>query len=489
MTVTAEVEAEIGRLFHVEHWKVGTIADQLGVHHDVVRRVLGLLAESPRRERPPLLVAPYQGFVKETLEKYPRLRSTRLLDMLRERGFRGSERTLRRFVAMVRPTPNREAFLRLAPLIGEQAQIDWAHVGPIAVPGGSRSLWLFVMVLSWSRAMWGEFCFDLSVHSLLRSLSRAAAYFGGTCRQWLFDNPKIVVLERRGEAVRFHPLLLDLATAFHVQPRLCRPRRGNEKGRVERKIRFLRDRFLAGREIYSIEQGNRELLAFVDKIAHAMPHPDFGKKSIADCLAEEKARLIHAPDPLPPTDLVVPVAIDKTAFARFDTNLYSVPPDVVQQTLTLVADDRRVRILRGQTVVAEHERSWGQRQKIEAHGHRVELIQRKHAADSSTGRDRLRAAAPDIDILVGRWVEAGRNVGLMVTQTRRLLDLYGHDIFVKAVAETIARGTHDPGALGVLCERHRRVAEHPVPIEVPMADGVPDRDVVPHDLGGYDDVD
>jgi hypothetical protein len=231
------------------------------------------------------------------------------------------------------------------------------------------------------------------------------------------------------------------------------------------------------------------LLAFIDNIAHAMPHPEFGKKSIADCLAEEKKRLIRVPDPLPATDLVVPVTIDKTAFARFDTNLYSVPPDVVQQTLTLVADDQRVRILRGQTVVAEHERSFGQRQKIEAHEHRAEIIQRKRGADSSTGRDRLRAAAPDIDVLVDRWVEAGRNVGLMVAQTRRLLDLYGHDIFAQAVTETIARGTHDPGALGVLCEKHRRAAEHPVPIEVPMADNVPDRDVVPHDLGGYDDVD
>src|SRR6266511_6299997 len=157
MTVAAEVEAEIARLFHAEHWKVGTIAAQLGVHEDVVRRVLGLLRPRPERaERPSLLVVPYVDFINETLLKYPRLRSTRLLDMLKERGFRGSERTLRRFVMKVRPLPKREAFLRLNPLIGEQAQIDWAHVGQIPVPGGgSRSLWLFVMVLSWSRAMWG----------------------------------------------------------------------------------------------------------------------------------------------------------------------------------------------------------------------------------------------------------------------------------------------------------------------------------------------
>ena len=176
MTVVAEVEAEIARLFHVEHWKVGTITAQLGVHHDVVRRILGLLPPQARPNRMPLLIAPYDEFIKETLQKYPRLRSTRILDMIKERGYLGSERTLRRFVAMVRPTPTREAFLRLDPLIGEQAQVDWAHVGQIPVPGGgTRSLWLFIMVLAWSRAMWGEFCFDTTVHSLLRSLVRACS--------------------------------------------------------------------------------------------------------------------------------------------------------------------------------------------------------------------------------------------------------------------------------------------------------------------------
>lgn len=488
MTVAAEVEAEIGRLFHAEHWKVGTIVAQLGVHEDVVRRVLGLLRPRPERApRPPLLVVPYTDFINETLAKYPRLRSTRLLDMLKERGFRGSERTLRRFVMMVRPAPKREAFLRLDPLIGEQAQIDWAHVGQIPVAGGgSRSLWLFVMVLSWSRAMWGEFCFDTTVHSLLRSLVRSSTYFGGAARQWLFDNPKIVVLERHGDTARFHPLLLDLGSAMHVQLQLCAPYRGNEKGRVERKIRFLRERFLAGRDIYDIQQGNRELLAFIDTIAHQQRHPNFPQRTIADCLAEEKQRLLPLPSPMPATDLVEPALVDKTAFTRFDTNIYSVPPDHVERTLTLVADDLSVRLLDGANVVAHHSRSWGHRQKIEHPDHRDEIVRRKRGAAPSTGRDRLRAAAPDIDVLIERWVEAGRNIGSMVAQTSRLLDLYGPDVFEKAIAETVERGTHDPGEVGVLCEKHRRAAEHPVPIHVPLSPDIPDRDVIPHDLGGYD---
>jgi transposase len=490
MTVAPEVEAEISRLFHAEHWKVGTIASQLGVHEDVVRRVLGLLRTQPRPARParpPLILGPYVDFINETLKKYPRLRSTRLLDMLKERGFRGGPRTVRRFVAMVRPTPAREAFLRLDPLIGEQAQIDWAHVGNVPVPGGgSRSLWLFIMVLSWSRAVWGEFCFDTTVHSLLRSLSRAATYFGGVTRQWLFDNPKIVVLERHGAAARFHPLLLDLGSAMHVQLRLCGPYRGNEKGRVERKIRFFRDRFLAGRDIYDVEQGNRELLIFLDEIAHTQMHPNFPQRPIGDCLAEEKQRLLPLPNPIPATDLVEPVLVDKTAFIRFDTNIYSVPPAHVERTLTLVADDRSVRLLDGADVVAQHVRSWGHRQKIERTEHRAEILRRKRGAGPSVGRDRLRAVAPEIDLIVERWVEAGRNIGSMVAQTSKLLDLYGAEVFTKAIAETAARGTHDPGEVGVLCEKHRRAAERPVPIDIRLGDNVPDRDVIPHDLGAYD---
>jgi transposase len=488
VTVSREVEAEIARLFHAEHWRVGTIATQLGVHPDVVRRVIRGQDKKPRADpAPPSAVAPYVDFIRETLSRYPKLCSTRLGDMLRERGFAGSTRSLRRFVKQVRPKGEREAFLRLDTLIGEEAQIDWAYVGQLPVEGdGRRSLWLFLMVLSWSRAAWGEFCFDTTVHSLLRSLVRGASYFGGTPRRWLFDNPKIVVLERHGHAARYHPLLVDLASAMRVELRLCNPYRGNEKGRVERKIRFLRHRFLEGRDIHGIEHGNRELLAFLDRIGHEQRHPNFKTRTIAECLAQEKQRLLPLPTPLPATDLVMPVAIDKTAFARFDTNLYSAPPDYAQETLSLVADDRLVRLLDGQKVVAEHRRSWGQRQKIESPEHRAEIARRKRGAQASTGRDRIRAAAPGMDQLIERWVEAGRNVGSMVAQTGKLLDLYGLDVFRQAIAETIERGTHDPGEIGVLCEKHRRATEVPLPLDIHLGDHVPDRDVIPHDLGRYD---
>ncbi|MCP4446895.1 MAG: transposase family protein, partial [Myxococcales bacterium] len=222
-------------------------------------------------------------------------------------------------------------------------------------------------------------------HSLLRSLARASEYFGGSCRQWLFDNAKTVVVERSGDAVRFHPLLLDLGASYHVQLNVCPVRKPNQKGVVERSIRYLRDRFLAARHIVSIEQGNRELLDFFDEIAHQRPHPSKNGKTVLECLEEEQLMLLPLPEPRPDTDLITSAVVDKTASVRFDCNLYSVPPTLVGKTLTLVADDHRVRLIDNDRLVARHDRSWAKRQRIEYAEHREEILAEKKGSRVSRG--------------------------------------------------------------------------------------------------------
>jgi transposase len=486
----SDEDAEIIRLHFAEHWRVGTIATQLGVHPDRVRRVLGL---DERRARAlalatprPVAIDPFRAFVVETLTRYPRLCATRLFDMLRERGYTGGVRSVRRFAATVRPRPRREIFLHTEPLIGEQAQVDWAYVGKLPVPGGERALWLFVIVLAYSRALWAEFVFDLSVHSLCRSLVRAARAFGGVPRQWLFDNPKVVVLERRGDAVRFHPVLLDLAAALRVQPRLCAVARPEHKGKVERAIRYLRDRFLAGRTITGVADGNHKLDRFLVDVAHARPHPALAPRTVADVFSDERSRLLALPDPLPDTDLVAPAVVDRQAFVRFDTNRYSVPSTHADHPLTLVADDTHVRVLDGAACIARHERVYGKRQVIEVAAHRAALLVERRAAADLKGRDRLRAVAPDFHVLLDRWALSGPSLGLHVTRAIKLLDLYGDDVFAAAVSEIVARGLRDTGALAVACDRVRRDRGRPVPVDVTFAAHVDDLDVIPHDLGTYD---
>ncbi len=488
MTVSKAVAAEIRRLYFAEHWKRGTIAAQLGVHFDVVVRVLGSFGPKGGSPRPDARVLePYIPFVDETLSRYPRLVATRIQDMLVERGYEGSVRTLRRYVREARPAPRNEVFLRVETLPGEQAQVDWAHVGSLPVPGGHRALWAFVMVLAYSRAMWAELVVDLGVDSLCRSLVRAVAFFGGCTRQWLFDNAKTIVIERSGDAVRFHPTLLNLASHLHVQPALCGPRKPQEKGKVERAIRYLKERFFAARSFHSLQHGNAQLVEFFATIAHPRPHPRWPERRVVDVLDEERPRLLALPEPLPSTDSVGPIAVDKTAFVRLDTNRYSVPALYARRTLTLVADNRLVRLVDGAEEVARHERSWGRHQTLEAREHRVALLAEKRKARDLKGRDRLRVEVPEIVALLERWVDAGRNIGSMIGFTIKLLDAYGAAVLRGVVADMLARGVHDRGAMAILCEQTRKRQAGPAPTMIELGAHVVERDVVPHDLGGYDE--
>ena len=133
--ISEEQIAQIRHLFHAEHWKIGTIASQLGLHPLTVRAAL----ETDRfRSHPRLrdrLVDPFLDFLRQNLQQYPRLRATRLYQMIRPRGYTGSISQLRRVVAELRPT-HPEAFLRLNSFPGEMAQADWAHFGEVSIGGG-----------------------------------------------------------------------------------------------------------------------------------------------------------------------------------------------------------------------------------------------------------------------------------------------------------------------------------------------------------------
>jgi transposase len=242
--ISPELRARIRRLFYAEHWKMGTIAAELGVHRDTVA-----LAVEPERFvnvalRPQYgLLDPYKDFVRVTLDQYPRLRATRLLQMIQPRGYSGSIWPLRRFLRQVRPVGSREAFFRLSTLPGEQGQVDWASFGTIPIGNTRRALSCFVMVLSWCRAIFARFVLDQTLESFLRCHVAAFEAFEGVPRGLLYDNLKTAVLERIGDVIRFHPRLLELAGHYHFAPRPVAPARGNEKGRVERAIRYLGDSF------------------------------------------------------------------------------------------------------------------------------------------------------------------------------------------------------------------------------------------------------
>ena len=205
----------------------------------------------------------------------------------------------------------------------------------------------FVMVLSYSRRIFLRFYLDAGMSNFLRGHVEAFEAWQGVPRELWYDNLKSVVLERRGAAIRFNPRILDLAGHYHFLPKPVAVARGNEKGRVERAIRYVRTSFFAARRWRDIDDLNAQALAWCHGIAADRPWPEDRSITVREAFERERGSLIALPgDPFPDHDRVE-VAIGKTPYARFDLNDYSVPHTHVRRTLVVVATLDEVRILDG----------------------------------------------------------------------------------------------------------------------------------------------
>lgn len=408
--IDMETRARIRRLFYVEHWKIGTIASELGLHTETV----GLAVETDRFSNTKTLrrsaTDPYANFIREILAEHPRLRATRIFQMIRDRGYSGSVVQLRRFVACVRPV-HREAFLSLRTFPGEQGQVDWAHFGEVSIGRARRRLSCFVITLSYSRALYLEFFLDQRMESFLRGHIHAFEDWQGLPRILLYDNLRSVVLERRGDAIHFHPRLLELCAHYHFAARPCQVRAGNQKGRVERVIRYIRESFFAARAFTTLEDFNRQALAWRDREAHGRHWPEGDPRTVGEAFAEEKPRLLPLPIHRFDSDLLVPVKPGKTIYVRFDLNDYSIPPSALDRQLTLAASESTIRILDGSQEIARHRRTYDRRQQILDPDHQEELLKEKRKALGSTRGSRLSQAVPESEALLDAAFARGESAG------------------------------------------------------------------------------
>ena len=178
----------------------------------------------------------------------------------REHGFSGSYFSVQRFVKKLeeQTPPATTTVLEFKP--GECAQVDFG-AGPRIVDeetGETLPTWIFVMVLAWSRHQYAEIVRRQDVITWLGCHRRALEFFGGVPSKIFYDNLKSAVLERQGDAIRFHPTLLDFSAHYRFEPRPVAVARGNEKGRVERAIRYVRDNFFPARIWKTVEDLNHQ---------------------------------------------------------------------------------------------------------------------------------------------------------------------------------------------------------------------------------------
>ncbi len=478
MTIGPDLVARIRRLYEVEHWRVGTIATQLHVHRDTVRRVLreqgGAPAGVPLRRS---LIEPYRDFIAQTLEKYPTLTASRLFDMVCERGYAGQRSHFRHLVSTLRPRPPAEAYLRLRTLAGEQMQIDWAHFGHLQIGQARRPLMGFVAVLSYSRRVFLRFCLNAQMDSLpsvatSRHSVHSADWPGPSCTTTL----KSVVLERVGDAIRFNPEFLAFAAHYRFEPRPVAICRGNEKGRVERHIDFVRKSFFAARQFADVDDLNAQAVAWCEGRALDRPWPQDDSLTVRQAFAVEQPRLLALPATAYALGQRLDVAVAKTPYVRFDLNDYTVPHTHVRRTLSVLADEQQVRIFDGSTELACHGRSFDRHQVIEDPQHLQALVEHKRRARAHSGCDALAQVAPASTALLQLAATRGYGLGGITAELLRLLDQYGAPALQTAMLEAIQRDVPHPNAVRLALERAREQAARPPALALALPEHVARRD-------------
>lgn len=454
MAISNELRAQILRYHHVEHWRVGTISRQLGVHHSTIKRVLSatgvakekLLVQSS-------LIDPFLPFIMDTLKRFPKLTASRLYDMACERGYSGGRDHFRHLISVYRPRPAAEAYLRLRTLPGEQGQVDWGHFGYVTIGKAKRPLMAFAMVLSYSRKIHIHFYLNQRTENFLRGHEDAFQAFSGLPRVILYDNLKSAVLERSGDAIRFNPQLLAFAAHYRFEPRPCAVYRGNEKGRVERVIRYVRDNFFAARQWTDVADLNAQAKIWCDTLATNRPCPEDRARSVGALFQEEQLRLITLPDTPHPLDEIETAQVGKTPYVRFDWNDYSVPHTQVRKSITVQATLDTVTILDGTTVLAHHARSYDKAQQIECAQHIDALMRQKKEASHHSGQNRLTYAVDCGQDFLNAAALHGYSLGSTSKELLHLLDDYGASILSEAMVDALTRGVPHPNAVRLSVQR------------------------------------
>jgi hypothetical protein len=266
--------------------------------------------------------------------------------------------------------------------------------------------------------------------------------------------------------------------------------RGNEKGRVERAIRYVRDNFFAARHVADLYELNAQAKDWCIGPAADRLCPEDRTITVRESFAQEAPKLMASPEEPYPLFERAEVKAAKTPYIRFDLNDYSIPHTHLRKPLTVFADLHELRVADKQDVIACHKRSYDKGAQIEDPAHIQALAEHKHAARRQRATDKLVRAVPACRDLLIRAAARNDNLGSLTAALMRLLECYGAAEMQEAVLEALGSGTPHPNSVRCALDRRREARNLPPPVAVNLSENAKAKDatVRSHNLGSYDAI-
>jgi transposase len=372
-------------------YSVRKIAKTLGIHRNTVKRHLesGEFPQYRKTRRRDSILTPYHKTVQAFLEEDD-YQATWILDRLKAMGYAGGYDTVRRHVQSIKERKNRLAYTRFETEPGRQAQFDWGDF-QVAEPDGSvTTIHAFIVVLGFSRGLYAEYAERCTLETFMDCHIRAFRSLGGVPHEILYDNMKHVVIgrDRNGKPV-FNPEFLHFAHHYGFQRKAAPPCSPWVKGKVERPIDYLRERFWRGYTFTSIDKANEDLLVWLNETANRRIH------GTHHCPVYERwqEEIPHL-GPLPASDYDTSVKVFRKVYRdcqiSYNANRYVAPHRVVGKRVMLKIKDGVIRIYHDQDLLATYREPQGKNNLVsnprfyEALKHDKEQLRRKYG--KSKGR-------------------------------------------------------------------------------------------------------
>jgi hypothetical protein len=303
-----------------------------------------------------------------------------------------------------------------------------------------RDLSLFVMVLSYSRKIYGHFYFDQSMASFLSAHLRAFKEFGGMPESLLYDNLKSAVVSRVGGCIQFNANLLRFAAECHFKVDACNPRSGWEKGKVERAIRYIRDNFMTARKIENIHTLNSELAIWLSEQANRRVWPQDKQRRVEEVWHEDERCRLRSPAQNPEAiEVKLGVRVGKTPYVCFDTNHYSVPAKYVQKDVILWVSEERVRVFCDTEEIAKHQRSYACGKDIEDMAHICEMLRERKAAREQVRRRLVYQNIANAEAFLKQLAAGGANLSLAYKKIYDLASRHPLSVIDEKMGELLSK--------------------------------------------------
>jgi transposase len=479
-----ETFLKIKHLHRHDGLKPSQIADAIGLDDRTVLKWIDENQYRPRKasEKSSKLDA-FKDDILRMLETHP-YSAAQVLQRIREDGFDGGYTIVKEYVRKVRPR-RKKAYLKLSFAPGECAQVDWGSYGSVKVGDTTRRLSFFVMVLCYSRMMYVEFTVSQTMEHFLSCHQNAFSQWGAVPERIMVDNLKSAVLKRTvGKDPVLNPKYLDFANHYGFAIAPCGVGKGNEKGRVENGVGYVKKNFLSGLKIRDFTDLNPAAMRWLDTVANVRTHGETGKRPV-DMFQQERPHLHRVP--VYPYDIasISQVRASRQFRVVLDTNRYSVPAELAGQPLMMKTYPDRICLYHQEKLVARHVRSYDRRKDFELPDHpKILLAQRKKARDQIIFRNFL-ALHPKSDDYYRQLEQRRMNPLHHIRQIVALSDIYGKDQVERAIEDAFVFGAFSSEYIANLLEQRNRMLEEPGPLHLTRSQDLLELDLNEPDIDIY----